>query len=356
MRIFSFSNALARTGAVVLSVLLLAACSRTEEPDAKQAAVVQYTFGEPIADSTLALIVTIDGQTDTLAAAFFYQQYYGTLQQDPFLAGDSLRARELRRSIAEGFVFQNVLGALARRETGLTVDTAQADAYIASVRQQIQSQNSTLEAELAREGMTLPEFRTRLIDRLRVEAMMERLAERAPQPTEAEIATYRQEQAEEVRLQHILFLKYPGLSPAQLDSLENRAQAVLDSARKGTSFADLARRNSQAGNAATGGDLDYISRASGLPDEVAEAAFALRDSGDVAPKVIETPFGYHLLRLTGRRTAVPMDTLTARGQLLTERRGETVEKAVKDAVNTLGTVVRVNPNVIKADLNSPLED
>ncbi len=357
MRTFSLSTLTARFALVGLALFSLAACKKSGDAPADDAGdAAQFTLGAPIADSTVALVVTVAGRTDTLAADAFFQQYFQTLQQNPFVASDSLQARELRRSIAEGYVFQNVLRALADKETGLTVDTTQADAYIANLRQQAQAQGASFEDELSRAGLTPDSLRALLVEQLRVQALAERLAERAPQPTAAEIADYRQEQAEEVRLQHILLLKNPGLSAQQTDSLRRRAEAVLDSARKGIDFAALARRNSQAGNAAMGGDMDYVSRSAGIPEKVADAAFALRDSGDVSPTVVESPFGYHIFRLTGRRMGTPMDTLTARGNMMQKRRGETVENAVKDALKTLGVTVRVNPDVVEADLNAPLED
>ncbi len=339
---------------LLVAAATLAACSNRDKADTADAeAAVVFTIGEPVADSSIALIVNVEGRADTLSTPMFLQQYYQTLQQNPFLAGDSLQAREIRRSIAESYVYQSVLGALARRETGLTVDTAQADAYIGALRQQAEQANMSFEAELAQAGMTADSLRQLLITQLRMQAMAERLAERAAAPTGAEIDTYRQEQAEEVRLQHIMFITR-GLIPAQQDSIRRRAEAVLDSVKRGVDFADLARRNSQDGSAATGGDLDYVSRSSGLPEKLSDAAFALRDSGDVAPGLVKSEVGYHILRLTGRRTGVPMDTSQARTMLLNKRKTDVVETAIKESIRTLGVTVRVNPSVLEADINSPL--
>ncbi len=341
---------------LLLFTVVLAACGGADTPETPADEPITFTMGDPVADSTVALIVTVGQQVDTLGAEVFFQQYVGQVQRNPYLMADTSQARELRRSIAEGYVFQSVLSGLARRETDLKIDATQADLRIAQIREQAQQAGTTLEAELDRAGMTLDSLRSLYVQELRMRAMAERLAESAAMPSEADVDTYREEQAEEVRLQHIMFIKSPGLSAAQRDSVRMRAAAVLDSAQAGTPFADLARRHSEDGNAANGGDLDYLSRAAGLPTSVEKAAFALRDSGDVAPEVVESPVGYHLLRLTGRRTGTPMDTTQARRVMLNERKGEAVEKAIKEAIETMGVVVRVNPEVVQADLNTPYKE
>jgi peptidyl-prolyl cis-trans isomerase C len=54
-----------------------------------------------------------------------------------------------------------------------------------------------------------------------------------------------------------------------------------------------------------GGDLLFFGmEGDGPPAPVREAAFALARIGDVSPTVIESPVGFHIVRLTGRRAAL----------------------------------------------------
>lgn len=77
-------------------------------------------------------------------------------------------------------------------------------------------------------------------------------------------------------------------------------------------FRDLAaRHNEDAATKDRFGDLRFFSRpaerAPGEPEvepAVAEAAFSLAQIGDVAPSVIETPRGFFIVKLTGRRPAL----------------------------------------------------
>jgi len=71
---------------------------------------------------------------------------------------------------------------------------------------------------------------------------------------------------------------------------------LLVEIRKGGDFEQIAKRESMdPGTKALGGDLGWNRRGSGLVPEFEAVMFALRP-GDVSP-VIETPFGYHIIRV-----------------------------------------------------------
>jgi peptidyl-prolyl cis-trans isomerase SurA len=65
-------------------------------------------------------------------------------------------------------------------------------------------------------------------------------------------------------------------------------------------FAQLARANSDDGSAARGGDLDWIYPGDTVPEF--ERAFQALKPGEISEPV-RTPFGYHLIQVTERRSA-----------------------------------------------------
>lgn len=77
-----------------------------------------------------------------------------------------------------------------------------------------------------------------------------------------------------------------------------RITEAHDELMSGRSFADVARRYSDGRNAHKGGDLDYVSR-DVFPDEVAEAAFSMRD-GELS-RPIASELGFHIVRVGERR-------------------------------------------------------
>src|SRR5690606_14160696 len=102
----------------------------------------------------------------------------------------------------------------------------------------------------------------------------------------------------------------------------------LDSVKSGADFAEMARRQSDDGSANQGGDLSYFSRGQMVPP-FEEAAFALRDSGDITPNLVKTRYGYHIIQLTDRREGQLMDTSQARELLVGRRRQEAVESGIE---------------------------
>lgn len=120
---------------------------------------------------------------------------------------------------------------------------------------------------------------------------------------EQELKTYFEKNAqqlagnEERRASHIL-IEAPASAPAaEREKAKEKAQQLLAGVRKAPdSFAEVARKNSQdTGSAAAGGDLDFFAR-NAMVKPFADAAFAMK-KGDISD-VVETEFGFHIIKLT----------------------------------------------------------
>ncbi len=316
---------------------------------------IAFEMGTPISDTSIVAIVTTDFGTDTLTAGLFRQQMAYVMSSNPMMQADSAQMRELRRSLVEGFALQNLVSNVSRRDTSLKVDTAAVSQAIAGIRARSGMSEQQLAEQMQKDGLTMDSLRSLVAEQMRQDAFAQRWQNDVPKPTAAEIETFRKEQAEEVRAQHIVFLAMPGTPQAKLDSVVRVATAVLDSVKKGTDFAALARRHSQDGTAATGGDLNFFSRSTPMDKDFLDAAFALRDSGDVTPALVKSQFGYHVIRLTGRREGTPMDTTQARQRLLGEKAPAFIRSRLRDLVREHNVKVRVNQALLKADLNDPLK-
>ena len=88
----------------------------------------------------------------------------------------------------------------------------------------------------------------------------------------------------------------PKASPAAKAKAKARADSLLAEITKGGDFEQIAKRESMdPGTKQLGGDLGWNRRGSGLVPEFEAMMFALRP-GEVSP-VIETAFGYHIIRV-----------------------------------------------------------
>ena len=106
----------------------------------------------------------------------------------------------------------------------------------------------------------------------------------------------------ERRASHILIASLKTAPAADRAKAKAEAEALLAEAKKpGADFAELAKKHSQdPGSAAEGGDLGFFSRGD-MVKPVADAAFALVPGA--VSDVVESDFGYHIIKLTDVKEA-----------------------------------------------------
>ena len=120
---------------------------------------------------------------------------------------------------------------------------------------------------------------------------------------EADLKTYYEQNLqrlsgkEERRASHILITSPKSAPEADRQKAKAKAVELAVLVKKSPdSFAEVARKNSQdPGSAAAGGDLDFFAR-DAMVKPFSDAAFAMK-KGDVSD-VVESDFGYHVIKLT----------------------------------------------------------
>ncbi|MFZ2650259.1 MAG: SurA N-terminal domain-containing protein [Burkholderiaceae bacterium] len=126
---------------------------------------------------------------------------------------------------------------------------------------------------------------------------------------------------EERRASHILIKAEKGAAPELREKAKAKAEALLAEIKgKGAVFADLARKNSDdPGSAEKGGDLDFFARGT-MVKPFEDAAFALKP-GETSG-LVESDFGYHIIRLTALRGGEKRSYESVRGEIEEERKKE----------------------------------
>jgi peptidyl-prolyl cis-trans isomerase D len=106
--------------------------------------------------------------------------------------------------------------------------------------------------------------------------------------------------AEQRRASHILIASDKDQPAAERAKAKAKAEALLAELRKNpASFADVAKKESQdPGSAARGGDLDFFARGA-MVKPFEDAAYAMKP-GEIS-NVVESDFGYHIIRLDAVR-------------------------------------------------------
>jgi len=98
---------------------------------------------------------------------------------------------------------------------------------------------------------------------------------------------------------HILFKSSSADDTAKAGA-KNRAQAVLNRIKKGESFEEMARQFGTDGTASQGGDLGWFGSGK-MVKPFETAVFAYPGKG-LLPELVETDFGYHIIKVTEPKT------------------------------------------------------
>lgn len=85
---------------------------------------------------------------------------------------------------------------------------------------------------------------------------------------------------------------------------EATANKILSEIDEGKKFEDAAKEYSTCPSKANGGDLGFFSKGQMVP-EFETAAFAL-DKGEITKTPVKTQFGFHIIKLTGKRDAMEL--------------------------------------------------
>jgi len=125
------------------------------------------------------------------------------------------------------------------------------------------------------------------------------------QITEDEEKVYYQSHIDAYKLEdrahvaHILF-KTVGKTDAEIAEIKKKAEDVLNKAKHGAKFADLAKQYSEDTTKDKGGDLDWIVRGQTVP-EFEAAAFSL-PKGSISD-LVKTQYGFHIIQVIDRQMA-----------------------------------------------------
>jgi len=226
------------------------------------------------------------------------------------LPPDSAGQAALARTVLSELIDEEILVQKAK-EMKLEVTESEiassADRQIKQIRSQFKSDDE-YKTELRNAGLGSPEeYRKSLIEQFRRQSLQQKafaeLRKKAkPVNVSDEDVTKAFEQSRtelQKRPPTVTFRQIivaPHASPEAKAKAKARADSLLAEIRKGGDFEQIAKRESMdPGTKALGGDLGWNRRGSGLVPEFEAVMFALRP-GDVSP-VIETPFGYHIIRV-----------------------------------------------------------
>ena len=214
---------------------------------------------------------------------------------------DELARIVLERLIADKAQLQEA------RLSGLRIDESAIDNAVQGVAQQNQLTVEELRKRLVADGLTFTKFRDGLRDELLVNRFRQREVEGRVKVTDADVDQFLRDQeggsdgaAIDINLAQILVAVPENATPAQIASLQAKAQLAADRARAGTDFVALVNEFSEPSLRESGGQLGLRS-AERYPPLFLQATEKLRTGGIAGP--VRSGAGFHVLKVIEKRQA-----------------------------------------------------
>ncbi len=215
---------------------------------------------------------------------------------------------QLRAQVLEQLILERAISQRAR-ETGIRVD----DGVVNATIEQIAAQNKITVAELRRrlslDGVTFPQFREEIRSQIVAQRLREREVDEEIKIPESEIDAFLADQAGynindtiEYNISHIWIPTSDGMSTEELNNARDTAEDILDRARDGEDFGQLAASFSRAPDALDGGNLGWRTL-SQMPTALSTAVREARqNSSKIAMNVSSD--GYYIVKVNDRRDGV----------------------------------------------------
>ncbi len=256
------------------------------------------------------IIARVNNQIVTRAE---YQRSKETLrqeaqQQDPANASKIVEERDkdvLRDLIDQQLLLEKGkdLGITADTEVIKRLDEMRKDMHMATMED--------LEKAATSQGISYEDFKQNLKNQIITQEVISREVSSHMNVGKEELQQFydehksQLEQPEQIRLSELLITEKKATAPPadqeqELAAAKAKADDLLAQIRKGASFEDIAKKNSDGPTAAQGGDLGYFKRAT-LDKALEDKTFAMKP-GDVS-EVIRTKQGFVILKVTEHQQA-----------------------------------------------------
>lgn len=234
----------------------------------------------------------VQAQVDTLINQRG-MSYGGITQPDAY--------KQMQREVVEQLIAQELLWQEAKRRE-FVADEKMVDARLEQIKGEFDSPQAFL-FKIEDGGFTETSYREDVKRKLSVQRMIADGIVPGISVSDEEVENFyntnleQMQRPPEVHARHILITPESD-EPAVIEAARQEIDAILADIRGGADFVAVAKERSQAPSAPEGGDLGFFGRGQMVPP-FEQAAFALQP-GEIS-NVVQTQFGYHLIKVEDRR-------------------------------------------------------
>jgi peptidyl-prolyl cis-trans isomerase C len=246
--------------------------------------------------------------------------------------GADFYQRVLEDMVGGELLYQSV------EKKGLAPSPSEVDAAIESQKGRLGGE-AELGKALAAQGLTLDDLRLELKKEMGIQKLIERDFIPAVTVSAEEKRKFYDENTtsmqrpEQFRASHILIRIEESQTPEVKEEARKKATAIRSMIDAGQDFSELARKNSDdPGSKESGGELPWMSKGQTVPPfEAAALALAPGETSGV----VESQFGYHIIKLHEKRSAGVMTYEEVEGRIDEFLKRRTLQQKIETEIQTL---------------------
>ena len=287
-------------------------------------------------ESTQGLAAVVNGKPVTVAEleknfAIAQKRYESMKKRLTAADKDALKVSVLNTMIDE-----ILLDEVADRE-GVRVEDAEVDSVIDTFKARYPTQEA-FEKAVSDAGASIEELKQNIRRGKRIKKLLDNRFELKPGEAETMAHSYYESHPEEFsqekayKVSNILIRKDEKAEASVQEEARKKAEEALSRVKAGENFAEVAKQVSEGPRAQDGGDLGYISKGRMVP-EFEAAAFSLKP-GEVSG-IVETRFGYHIIKLDDIRKGKRVAFDKVKASLVRRMEQEFGTEKTKDYVSLL---------------------
>jgi peptidyl-prolyl cis-trans isomerase C len=215
------------------------------------------------------------------------------------------------------------------QEKGIKVDDAEVNQQVDSLKKRFPNEEE-FKAALKEMKISEDELKSQIRKGMAIQQFVDKDLVKDVKVSEKEVEDFYKnnpdmfKQPEQVRASHILIKVDAQADKSAKDEANKKIKEVQKKLEAGEDFADLAKAYSEGPSKVNGGDLGYFGRGR-MVKPFEDAVFKLKP-GEVSG-MVETPFGYHLIKVVDKKPASVVSYEDAKGRI-----AQYLEQNIKEKV------------------------
>jgi peptidyl-prolyl cis-trans isomerase C len=239
---------------------------------------------------------------------------------------DEAQLKTIRMDVLNNLINRELLNQESKKQKiGVTDD--QVNDKLSKIKQRFKGDDEFKEM-LTKMKMTEVQIKTQLKEDIAIQSLIDKQVVEKITVTEQDAQAYYDthpeafKQPEQIKASHILVKVDAKDDPAKKEEARKKIESIQEKLKSGADFATLAKEQSDCPSKEKGGDLGYFGKGQ-MVKPFEDAALALKP-GETSG-IVETQFGYHIIKLTEIKPEGIMPFADVKEQLLQYLKQEKVK-------------------------------